>query len=91
VEVGILDEENRSRDPTPKPCEFTVAYVLEVKQRPNTSIIQELRWTLDPRRYYPHGCGLEHNSMHRVLRSLKEFDLIWFFTLRCADMFLKAA
>ncbi len=91
VEVVILDEENRSGDLISTPCEFTVAYALETKKRPNEGFIEKLRWTLDPRSDYPHGCGVEHKAMRRVLDSLNEFDLVWFYTLRSANMFPNAA
>src|SRR5260370_35860768 len=71
--------------------EFPVTYSLDVKPRPNERLIGKVRWTLDPRADYPNGCGVDHDAMRRVLRSLKDFDLVWFVRLRSPDMFPNAA
>jgi glycosyltransferase involved in cell wall biosynthesis len=87
VEVVMLDD---GTEPDPIPAthrEFNVAYALEVTERPNKGLTEKLRWTLDPTRPYPYGCGVDNEAMRRVVRSLKEFDLIWFFKLRSPDMF----
>lgn len=67
--------------------DFEVAYALPVHLRPNKSLRQKLRWAVDPRMNYPHGCGVDEESLRRVLRSAAEFDVIWFFKLRTANMF----
>jgi glycosyltransferase involved in cell wall biosynthesis len=92
VEVVILDEEHRNGNLIAEPgCEFPFAYTLDVKLRPNKTLIGKIRSMLDPRSDYPHGCGVEDDAMRRVLRSLKDFDLVWFVRLRSADMFPNTA
>lgn len=89
VDVVFLDEgEANGGAPVSDPgSEFKIAYALEIKPRPNKGLIDKLQWTLDPRSQYPNGCGVGDEAMRRVLRSLDEFDLIWFSRLRSADMF----
>jgi polysaccharide biosynthesis protein PslH len=88
VEVVILDYEKEKGDVVSDPgCEFKVAYAFEVKQLPNKGLIEKLNWTLNPRSHYPHGCCVEGEAMDRILSSLKEFDLVWFHTLRSPDVF----
>lgn len=92
VEVVILEDENRNGSLIAESnCEFPLAYALEVKPRPNQGLVGKLKWTFYPRADYPNGCGVEHNAMRRVLRSLKDFDLVWFFRLRSPDIFPNAA
>ncbi len=91
VEVIVLGDEYTKRDRVLETdCDVKVAYTLDVKPEPNKGLIEKLRWTLDPRRNYPDGCGVGEEAMRRVLRSLDEFNLIWFFKPRSADMFPNA-
>ena len=83
VEVMTYDNENRNGIVIKEAdYEFPVTYSLDVKPRPNEGLIGKVRWTLDPRADYPNGCGVDHDAMRRVLRSLKDFDLVWFVRLR---------
>jgi polysaccharide biosynthesis protein PslH len=92
VEVMTYDNENRNAIVIKEAdYEFPVTYSLDVKPRPNEGLIGKVRWTLDPRADYPNGCGVDHDAMRRVLRSLKDFDLVWFVRLRSPDMFPNAA
>ena len=92
VEVMTYDDENGNGTVIEQSdCEFPVTYSLNVRPRPNEGLIGKLRWTLDPRADYPNGCGVDHDTMHRVLRDLKDFDLVWFVRLRSPDMFPNAA
>ena len=63
------------------------AYFLETQPTPKKGLTAKLKWTFDPRIDYPFGHGVAEQAMHRVVRSLKEFDLIWFFKQLSADMF----
>jgi glycosyltransferase involved in cell wall biosynthesis len=88
VEVLVLDDETRNTDFISERSKgYKVARTLEVSQRPNESLIERIRWTLDPRSDYPNGCGVGHGALQSVLHSLDEFDLIWFFQLRSPDAF----
>jgi glycosyltransferase involved in cell wall biosynthesis len=64
---------------------------LEVKPRPNEGLADKIRWTFDPRSSYPFGCGVEDEPMHRLLNSLDQYDLIWFFSLRAPEIFPRIA
>jgi glycosyltransferase involved in cell wall biosynthesis len=46
-----------------------------------------LHWLIAARSAYPHGCGVTHDDMRRVLRTAEEFDLVWFYKLRTPNMF----
>ena len=88
VEVLVLDDETRNTDFISERSKgYTVAGTLEVSLRPNESLIERIRWTLDPRSDYPIGCGVGQGALQSVLHSLDEFDLIWFFQLRSPDAF----
>ena len=91
VEVVFLgDEYSKSVQSGQPALEVKVAHVLEVTQHPNQGLMEKLRWTFDPESDYPYGCGVSQEGMQRVLRELDQFDLIWFFKPRAADMFPNA-
>lgn len=88
VRVLALNDEGTDGDRAPdSSCKSLPAYSCDVKLWPNRRFIEKLRWTLDPRSHYPHGCGVDAAATRRVLSGLDEFDLVWFFKLRSADMF----
>jgi glycosyltransferase involved in cell wall biosynthesis len=92
VEVLVLDDKARNLDPVPERSnDFTVAGSLEVKPRPNKTLVEKVRWTLDPRSDHPNGCAVGKDALHSVFSNLNEFDLIWFFQLRSPDAFRNAA
>jgi polysaccharide biosynthesis protein PslH len=92
VEVLVLkDETGNSSSLSESSRAPAVSCSLEVTQRPNESLIERIRWTLDPRSDYPNGCGVGQNALRSVLHSLDEFDLVWFFQLRSPDAFPNAA
>jgi glycosyltransferase involved in cell wall biosynthesis len=92
VEAVVLDDKDRGASQVTEPdCEFPVAYTLDVEPRRNQGLVGKLKWTFDPRADYPNGCRVEHDGLSRVLRTLKDFDLIWFFRLRSPDVFPNAA
>jgi polysaccharide biosynthesis protein PslH len=67
--------------------QFAVAYALPVHVQPPKRLREKVRWALDPRVNYPHGCGVDEGSLQRVLRTAADFDIIWFFKLRTPNMF----
>lgn len=92
VEFLVLDDETRKAEFSLQRTErSTVARTIRVKPRPNERLIDRIRWTLDPKSDFPNGCGIEQRELRSVLHSLDEFDLIWFFQLRSADVFPNAA
>jgi polysaccharide biosynthesis protein PslH len=66
---------------------FDIKYGVPVEARPNTTVWQKLRWATDTKMPYPHGCGVDTASLQRVMRTAADFDLVWFFKLRTANMF----
>jgi len=91
VEVVFLGDEYSKGVQAGQPAvEVKVAHILEVTPRPNQGLMEKLRWTFDPESDYPYGCGVSQEGMQRVLRELDQFDLIWFFKPRAADMFPNA-
>jgi len=60
---------------------------LATEMRPNKGLIEKLRFTVDPKTHYPYGWAVPEEGVRRITRSLNEFDAIWFFKLRSADMF----
>src|SRR6476620_9415746 len=88
VEVAVLqsEDEDSSAD---KILEngFTLAYQLKAQYRPTNTFGRKLRSLLDPHTPYPHGIGLDNEAHLRVIRSVRDFDLVWFFKLRTFNMF----
>lgn len=88
VEVVVVDGEAREQEWAATPSrEFNVAYSVPVEVHPNNGVGEKVSWALNPRKYYPHGCGVSDEALRRVLRSAQEFDLIWFCKLRTPNMF----
>jgi glycosyltransferase involved in cell wall biosynthesis len=88
VEVIFLREADTNGCPISEPdAEFKIAHAFDVKQQANDGLIRKLRWTLDPESQYPNGRGVGEDALRRILHSLGECDLIWFFKLRSPDMF----
>lgn len=89
VEVLVLDEEKRGEEMRMAATgEDAVAERLAVKAfGENRSALQKAMWSVDPAFSYPHGFGVDENTCRHVVERSKEFDLVWFWTLRAADMF----
>src|SRR5271154_731482 len=91
VEAIVLGDEYATGARFSEPGrEIKVAYSIEVTPPRNSGFIGKLRWTLDPKASYPYGCQAGHGAMDRILATLTEFDLIWFFKPRSADTFPNA-
>lgn len=92
VEVLILAEDRTNVDLTTDPgCKLERVHIVDLEPRPNQSWRDMLRWTLDPRSHYPNGWRVGAEATQRLLDSLNQFDLVWFFKQRCADAFPNAA
>ncbi len=68
-----------------------VAYTFETRLEPNNTLAQKLKFALDPRTDYPYGLAVSREGHEQLARSVEEFDLIWFFKQRSADMFPNAS
>jgi len=66
------------------------AYTFGTTPRPNNTLAQKLKFTLDPSTDYPYGLAVSREGHEQLARSIEEFDLIWFFKQRSADMFPNA-
>jgi polysaccharide biosynthesis protein PslH len=87
VEVVVVDGEGRPELGPRADHTLKIAYSVPVHLRPDGGVGRKLRWALDPRIEYPHGCGVDAEAMQRVLASARDFDLIWFNKLRTPNMF----
>jgi glycosyltransferase involved in cell wall biosynthesis len=58
--------------------------------RPKKGITEKLQWTLDPRSDYPYGIGIDPDVADGLQRVFQQYDLIWFFRLRAAEVFPNA-
>jgi glycosyltransferase involved in cell wall biosynthesis len=90
VEVAILGDEYKNGDAISQTGDGMVAHSLDVELRPNKGLFRKLEWTLDPKSNYPNGCRVEAAAMRGLLSRLDDFDLVWFFKPRTADMFPNA-
>lgn len=66
-------------------------YRIPLELRPNRGLIEKLRWTIDPKANFPHGCRVERKATNPVNAGLSDFDVIWFFKARSADAFPNAS
>jgi glycosyltransferase involved in cell wall biosynthesis len=92
VEVVVFDEKLPDDQIILKADgEFKVAGTVQVKLKANKGLIRKIRWVLDPRIPYPHGCGVDSQEAEMIHRKVQDSDLVWFFKLRTPNMFLDAA
>jgi len=92
VEVVMLgDPEGVTHPISVAGRDVRVACALEMRPQPNKGLIAKLKWTFDPRTHYPYGQRVRDKGVDLVVRSRKQFDLIWFFKQYCADMFPNVA
>ena len=91
VDIVALDDEGTNGRVLSDPgCQSEVAYTLDVKPCPKRHLVERLRWTLSSKSSYPSGCHVGSQGVRRVLDSIKEYDLVWFFKLRSPDVFPNA-
>ncbi len=86
VEVVVIDGEGRPELGPRVDHSLKIAFSVPVHLTPR-GVRRKIRWALDPRLEYPHGCGVDDQAMQRVIKSAEEFDLIWFSKLRTPNMF----
>lgn len=91
VEAVHLADEKANIAGFPRPeGEIKPAYTIPVSPRPNRGVIEKLQWMIDPRANYPFGSSAGLEAMNGVRSALSNFDIIWFFKPRSADMFLNS-
>lgn len=86
VEVIVVDGEGRPEQGRRQAHQLKIAYSVPVVGRPNETIRSKIAWVLDPRRPYPHGCGVDEDAARSVAQTAGNFDLTWFCKLRTANM-----
>jgi glycosyltransferase involved in cell wall biosynthesis len=67
--------------------EFKVGLHVDVVPLADSRFRQRLSRMLDPRCPFPHGLAVEPRGEAWLRAALPEFDLVWFFKLRTANMF----
>jgi glycosyltransferase involved in cell wall biosynthesis len=88
LEMLVLDEMGTGLGlPSQKYYGSEIMDIVPVRRVSNNSWVDRLKWTVDPTRPFPSGYGVVEDGMRRVLARRNDFDLIWFFKLRSADMF----
>src|SRR5262245_4126971 len=86
VELIVIDGEGRPEEARRRDHSLAVAYSVPVIARPNVQFRSKLAWLVNPRRPYPHGCGVEDSAARRIANTARSFDLTWFCKLRTANM-----
>lgn len=88
VTVGVVHSEGERWDSNePLEREFPVAFEFEARPQARRSLFAKCRAALDPSDPYPHGLGVPECDERRLHGLAEDFDLIWFFKLRTANMF----
>jgi glycosyltransferase involved in cell wall biosynthesis len=64
-----------------------ITHSLGTQIHANSSWITKVKWLLDPRLPQPHGVVVNERSARLIRSTAREFDLIWFFGLRTANIF----
>src|SRR5687767_1568613 len=88
VDVLFVDSEDLDSPPAPVQAEkFTPVGELKVQPRRNGSWRSKLVSFSDARVPFPHGIGVDDSGHQRIGALAGEYDLIWFFKYRTANMF----
>lgn len=88
VDVAVVGGEGREREWEDQPHhEYRIASFSELHPRPNDTIAKKIRWMFDPRAEYPHGSGVDREAMEHIVRTAKDYDIVWFSKLRTPNMF----
>jgi glycosyltransferase involved in cell wall biosynthesis len=91
VEMIFLDKGGGDRDLIGQADSVVNAeYMCQQVPRLNEGLIEKLGRKLNPESHYPDGWRVPDEAMRHLVNRLNEFDLIWFFELRSADMFPNA-
>lgn len=91
VTVGVIQSEGeRWGDCDFMHPEFPVAFEWEAQLRPLGGIFSRFRRSIDPAFPYPHGLGISEENEKHLRACLMDYDIIWFFKLRTANLFLQS-
>jgi len=84
LEVIAVDDDSESEANSRGP--FHVVGHIGTETRANRGL-NKARWLLDRRVRYPHGMAADARGVQLIRNAAREFDLIWFFKLRTANLF----
>jgi polysaccharide biosynthesis protein PslH len=88
VELAVVETEGGASEwAAMSQTEFKVITSFPLTPLKKLSNREGLKWWLDPRVSYPHGCGVGYQDSQRLFDLAKNFDMIWFGKLRTANMF----
>jgi polysaccharide biosynthesis protein PslH len=87
VEVVAIGQAEQEGDRGGGEAACHIAYRLGTEIHANGSWSRKVRWLLDPRLPQPHGMAVDERSARLIRSTAREFDLIWFFGLRTANVF----
>lgn len=88
VHVAVVDAEGRSDEwQRQSDKRVEVPFHAPVHAYPNTNAVAKIRWILNPRAKYPHGCGVDEEATKSFSSLAESYDLVWFCKLRTANMF----
>lgn len=87
VEVIAVGEERQITCCATEDDGVRVAGLIGMESRPNRGWPSKAKWLLNPRLPFPHGVAAEDRGMKLLRTAAREFDLIWFFKLRTANLF----
>jgi len=86
VDVLLVDAECRNDD-AQSTTEARILNWLPVQPAPPKGLLAKLQWAFNPRSMLPHGPGVDKDWTERVVQTAEQYDLVWFFKLRTANMF----
>ena len=86
VTVIVVDGEGRPEEGSRRDHRLEIGYSVPVVPRPNRQLRHKMAWALNPRRPFPHGCGVDDDAARRIAQTARDFDLTWFCKLRTANM-----
>jgi len=66
--------------------EFAVEPPMRVNVEPNRGLIPRLQWAFNPRFLNVHGCVVSAADRERLLKRLKDFDLVWVLNSRTPNI-----
>ncbi|PYY05277.1 MAG: hypothetical protein DMG64_03310 [Acidobacteria bacterium] len=88
VEVLVLNAENRDEDlALGRGRWLRHSAAIRVNAQPNSGFVDQLAWTIDPKRSYPNGWSISEQDAQYVRNKARDFDLVWFYKLVSPDLF----
>jgi len=86
LKIVVLEDDDAIEDAADD-VTSNVALRVGVRLCPNIGWAQKVNWLLNPRSPTPHGIGVNQADLQRVRDMAGQFDAVWFFELRTANMF----